>query len=88
MPRPGWYESFKQDPRPGSGWRENFREDPSPGQGWYEDFKEDPIPGPGWFVQKLIPDQQLFISRLCHQAEKRGVAWSLYSTLAIDNQQS
>jgi hypothetical protein len=20
MPRPGWYESFKQDPRPGSGW--------------------------------------------------------------------
>jgi hypothetical protein len=36
----------------------------------------------------LIPDQQLFISRLCHQAEKRGVAWSLYSTLAIDNQQS
>jgi hypothetical protein len=35
----------------------------------------------------LIPDQQLFISRLCHQAENMGVAWPLYSILAIDNQQ-
>jgi hypothetical protein len=45
------------------------------------------MPGPGWFVQKLITDQQLLISRLCHQAEKMGVAKPLYSTLAIDNQQ-
>jgi hypothetical protein len=35
------------------------------------------MPGPGWFVQKSIPDQQLFISRFCHQAEKMGVCLAI-----------